>query len=146
MGSNNWVVSGARSETGKPLLANDPHLGLSAPALWYFAHLSAPGLNVIGATLPGIPTVVLGRTDRIAWGFTNTAPDVQDLYIERINPANARQYQTPDGWVDFKTRNEIIKIKGQPDVSLEVRESRHGPVITGVCRSWRKRRSTQKNM
>ncbi len=132
MGSNNWVVSGARSETGKPLLANDPHLGLSAPALWYFAHLSAPGLNVIGATLPGIPSVVLGRTDRIAWGFTNTAPDVQDLYIERLNSANARQYQTPDGWVDFKTRNEIIKVKGQPDFSLEVRESRHGPVITGA--------------
>lgn len=132
MGSNNWVVSGAQSETGKPLLANDPHLGLSAPGLWYFAHLSAPGLNVIGATLPGIPSVVLGRTDRIAWGFTNTAPDVQDLYIERINPANARQYQTPDGWADFKTRNEIIKVKGQPDVSLEVRESRHGPVITGA--------------
>jgi penicillin G amidase len=132
MGSNNWVVSGALSQTGKPLLANDPHLGLSAPALWYFAHLSAPGLNVIGATLPGVPSVVLGRNDRIAWGFTNTAPDVQDLYIERINPANPRQYQTPDGWAEFKTRSEVIKVKGQPDVTLEVRETRHGPVITGA--------------
>lgn len=132
MGSNNWVVSGARSETGKPLLANDPHLGLSAPALWYFAHLSAPGLNVIGATLPGIPGVVLGRNDRIAWGFTNTAPDVQDLYIEQVNPDNPRQYRTPDGWAEFATRTEIIRVKGQPDITLEVRESRHGPVITGA--------------
>lgn len=132
MGSNNWVLSGALSETGKPLLANDPHLGLSAPALWYFAHMSAPGLNVIGATLPGIPGVVLGRNDRIAWGFTNTAPDVQDLYIERINPANPKQYQTPDGWADFKLRTETIKVKGKPDVSIDVRETRHGPVITGA--------------
>ncbi len=132
MGSNNWVVSGVLSETGKPLLANDPHLGLSVPALWYFAHLSAPGLNVIGATLPGIPSVVLGRNDRIAWGFTNTAPDVQDLYIERINPENRKQYQTPEGWADFKTRTETIKVKGQPDVMLEVKETRHGPVITGA--------------
>ncbi|HEY8026708.1 MAG TPA: penicillin acylase family protein [Burkholderiaceae bacterium] len=132
MGSNNWVVSGELSETGKPLLANDPHLGLSAPALWYFAHLSAPGLNVIGATLPGIPGVVLGHNDRIAWGFTNTAPDVQDLFIERINPDNAAQYQTPEGWKEFQLRHEIIKVKGQPDVDLEVRETRHGPVITGT--------------
>ncbi|OGB23874.1 MAG: acyl-homoserine-lactone acylase [Burkholderiales bacterium RIFCSPLOWO2_02_FULL_57_36] len=132
MGSNNWVLGGGLSETGKPLLANDPHLGLSAPALWYFAHLSAPGLNVIGATLPGIPAVILGRNDRIAWGFTNTAPDVQDLYIEKINPANAMQYKTPDGWADFKTRQETIKVKGKPDVVIEVRESRHGPVISGA--------------
>ncbi len=132
MGSNNWVLDGKRTESGKPLLANDPHLGLSAPALWYFAHLSAPGLNAIGATLPGLPAVVLGRNDRIAWGFTNTAPDVQDLYIERINPANPKQYQTPEGWADFKTRTETIKVKGKPDVALEVRESRHGPVISGA--------------
>lgn len=132
MGSNDWVVAGAESETGKPLLANDPHLGLAAPALWYFAQISAPGLNVIGATLPGIPAVVLGRNDRIAWGFTNTASDVQDLYLEHINPANPRQYQTPDGWADFKERTEIIKVKGAPDVTLKVRETRHGPVITGA--------------
>ncbi len=132
MGSNNWVLAGARTESGKPLLANDPHLGLAAPALWYFAHLSAPGLNVIGATLPGIPSVVLGHNDRIAWGFTNTGPDVQDLYIERVNPSNARQYQTPQGWADFKTHTELIKVKGQADVTLEVRETRHGPVITGA--------------
>ncbi|MEY2662792.1 MAG: hypothetical protein RIQ35_1109, partial [Pseudomonadota bacterium] len=79
IGSNNWALSGKRTTSGKPLLANDPHLGLSAPALWYFARLEAPGINVIGATLPGIPAVVLGRTDSIAWSFTNTGPDVQDL-------------------------------------------------------------------
>lgn len=132
MGSNNWVVAGGKSETGKPLLANDPHLGLSAPALWYFAHLSAPGLNVIGATLPGIPGVALGRNDRIAWGFTNTAPDVQDMYIERINPSSASQYQTPTGWENFQIRLETIRVKGQPDVQMEVRETRHGPVISGA--------------
>jgi penicillin amidase len=132
MGSNNWVVSGALSTTGKPLLANDPHLGLAVPAVWYFAHLSAPGMNVIGATLPGIPGVVLGHNDRIAWGFTNTAPDVQDLYIERINPGNARQYQTPAGWADFDVRTETIKVKGQADLHLQVRATRHGPVITGA--------------
>lgn len=132
MGSNNWAVAGSKSASGKPLLANDPHLGLSAPALWYFAHLSAPGLNVIGATLPGIPGVVLGRNDRIAWSFTNTAPDVQDLYIEQINPADGRQYRTPGGWANFEVRMETIRVKGQPDVNLEVRETRHGPVISGA--------------
>jgi len=132
MGSNNWAVAGSQSASGKPLLANDPHLGLTAPSLWYLAHLSAPGLNVIGATMPGIPVVVLGHNDRIAWGFTNTAPDVQDLYIERIRPGNPRQYQTPQGWADFSVRDEIIRVKGKPDVRMEVRESRHGPVITGA--------------
>jgi penicillin amidase len=132
MGSNNWAVSGALSATGKPLLANDPHLGLSAPALWYFAHLSAPGFDVVGATLPGIPSVVLGRNSRIAWAFTNTASDVQDLYIERIDPDNAAQYQTPDGWAAFTVRKETIKVKGAPDQQLTVRETRHGPVISGA--------------
>lgn len=130
VGSNNWVVSGARSETGKPLLANDPHLGLSAPALWYFARLTSPSGTVIGATLPGVPSVVLGRNEHIAWGFTNTGPDVQDLYIERIDPANPNSYQTPDGWRDFETAEEVIAVKGGADVTLKVRISRHGPVIS----------------
>jgi penicillin amidase len=132
VGSNNWVLSGALSETGKPLLANDPHLNLSAPSVWYFAHMSAPGLNVIGATLPGIPAVVLGHNDHVAWGFTNTGPDVQDLFIERVNPDNATQYQTPTGWSGFNTITETIKVKGQPDIKLLVKESRHGPIITGA--------------
>ena len=132
MGSNNWVLGSRRSATGKPLLANDPHLGLTAPALWYFAHLSAPGMNVIGGTLPGVPAVILGHNDQIAWGLTNTAPDVQDLFIEQINPDNEAQYRTPDGWAAFDRRTETIRVKGQPDVHLTVRDTRHGPVITGA--------------
>lgn len=135
-GSNNWVVAGNRTASGKPLLANDPHLGLSAPAIWYFARLKVPAaaggqpLDAIGATLPGLPTVVLGRTGGVAWGFTNTGPDVQDLYIEQINPANPAQYRTPDGWADFQAREEVIKVKGQADEKLVVRSTRHGPVMS----------------
>jgi penicillin G amidase len=129
-GSNNWVLGGSKSATGQPLLANDPHLGLGAPSLWYFAHLSAPGLEVMGATLPGTPAVLLGRTDKIAWGFTNTGPDVQDMFLEQLNEAG--QYLTPDGYQDFETRQEIIKVKDKPDVELTVRISRHGPMISDV--------------
>ncbi|MGL4610237.1 MAG: penicillin acylase family protein [Trueperaceae bacterium] len=129
-GSNNWVLSGEKTTTDQPLLANDPHLGLSAPSLWYFAHLSAPDLEVIGATLPGTPCVLLGRTDKIAWGFTNTGPDVQDMFIEQVNPDNPEQYLTPEGYKDFETRIEAIKIKGKESVNIEVRESRHGPIIS----------------
>lgn len=129
-GSNNWVVDGRKSVTGAPLLANDPHLGLQAPALWYFAHLSAPGLNVTGATLPGLPLVVLGRTDRIAWGFTNTGPDTQDLFIEQLGPEE--RYRTPTGWEYLRVREEVIRVKGQPDVPLTVRETRHGPLLSDV--------------
>ncbi len=134
-GSNNWVVAGTHTTSGKPLLANDPHLGLSAPAIWYFARLQAPGLEVIGATLPGLPFVVLGRTDKVAWGFTNTGPDVQDLYLEQINPANPRQYRTPQGWAEFKTRTEVIKVKHKPDLALVMRETRHGPVLSDAQKS-----------
>jgi penicillin amidase len=133
MGSNNWVVSGARSASGKPLLANDPHLGLTAPPVWYFAQLSAPGLNVIGATLPGVPGVILGRTERIAWGFTNTGPDVQDLYIEKLDAAGG--YLAPDGARAFQTVDETIKVKGAESETLRVRVSRHGPVISDVMRA-----------
>ncbi len=135
-GSNNWVVAGSNSTSGKPLLANDPHLGLGAPAIWYFARLQskASGMDVIGASLPGLPFIVLGRTRQVAWGFTNTGPDVQDLYIERINPANPAQYQTPasegGGWKDFEARTESIPVKGSPAVSYTYRATRHGPVVS----------------
>ncbi len=137
-GSNNWVLAGSRTESGRPLLANDPHLGLGAPAIWYFARLQAPAgpggkpVDVIGATLPGLPSVVLGRTAGVAWGFTNVAPDVQDLYLERINPANPGQYRTPDGWADFGRREEVFKVKGQSDHRIVVRSTRHGPVLSDV--------------
>lgn len=129
LGSNNWVVAGSRSASGKPLLANDPHLGLTAPAIWYFAHLEAPGLRVIGATLPGVPMVVIGRNERIAWGLTNTNPDVQDLYVERSDPADPGRYQTPDGWQRFEQREEILHVRNAPDERLTVRTSRHGPLL-----------------
>jgi penicillin amidase len=136
IGSNNWVVAGSRTASGKPLVANDPHLGLSAPAIWYFARIQAasgPGgkpVDAIGATLPGAPSVVLGRTAGVAWGFTNTGPDVQDLYLEQVNPQNPRQYRTPTGWAEFTEREETIRIKGQPDEKLVVRTTRHGPVMS----------------
>jgi penicillin amidase len=130
VGSNNWVLSGERTTTGRPLLANDPHLKLSAPALWYFARLKAPGHDVAGATLPGLPGVVLGQNAQVAWGFTNTGPDVQDLYLERIKPGDPAQYQTPDGWAPFETRQETIRVKGQADMTMTVRSTRHGPVIS----------------
>src|SRR3990172_6684720 len=104
LGSNNWVVSGARSASGKPLLANDPHLGLTAPPVWYFAHLSVPGANVIGSTLPGVPGVILGHNERIAWGFTNTGPDVQDLYIEKLDATGG--YVAPEGRRTFQVIEE----------------------------------------
>jgi penicillin amidase len=130
VGSNNWVVAGSHTTTGAPLLANDPHLKLSSPALWYFARLEAPGLKVAGATLPGLPGVVMGQNEQIAWGFTNTAPDVQDLYIEQIKPDDPSMYRTPEGWAAFETAAEVIKVKGQPDVPFTHRRTRHGPVIS----------------
>jgi len=130
IGSNNWALSGKHTVSGKPLLANDPHLGLSAPALWYFARLEAPGINVIGATLPGIPAVVLGRTDSIAWSFTNTGPDVQDLFIEELDPTNPGQYRTPDGMATFLIREEVIEIKNKPAHRFIIKQSRHGPIIS----------------
>jgi len=130
IGSNNWALNGKLTSSGKPLLANDPHLGLSTPAIWYMAHLEAPGLNVIGATLPGIPGVVLGRTDKFAWSFTNTGPDVQDLYIEQLDPKNPGVYRGPDGPLPFTVRQEIIDIKGEISQRFLVKETQHGPVIS----------------
>ena len=130
IGSNNWALNGKLTTSSKPLLANDPHLGLSVPAIWYMAHLQAPGLNVIGATLPGIPAVVLGRTDKFAWSFTNTGPDVQDLYIEQLDPKNPGLYRGPEGSLPFKVHQEIIDIKGEPPLRFLVKETRHGPVIS----------------
>ena len=129
-GSNNWVISGSRTASGKPLLSNDPHLALSAPAVWYFAHLKSPEVDAIGATLPGLPYVILGRTPTAAWGFTNTGPDSQDLYLEQIDPANPKQYRTPTGFAAFTEREEIIKVKKQGDVKYTVRGTRHGPVVS----------------
>lgn len=130
VGSNNWVVAGSRTTTGRPLLANDPHLKLSSPALWYFARLQAPGLKVAGATMPGLPLVVLGQNEHVAWGFTNTGPDVQDLYIEQLDPGAPGQVRTPEGWAPMESVQEVVKVKGKPDVNFTARRTRHGPVVS----------------
>jgi penicillin amidase len=129
LGSNNWVVSGAHTATGKPLLANDTHLELSIPPIWYEIHLTAPGWNVKGFTLPGAPFVVIGHNDHIAWGFTNNGADVQDLYIETFNPAIADEYLVNKKWVKAQTLDENIKVKGQPDQHLPIVVTRHGPIV-----------------
>ncbi|OAI22360.1 penicilin amidase [Methylomonas koyamae] len=132
VGSNNWVVDGSRTASGKPLLANDPHLPLTAPSLWYFAHLHAPGLNIVGATLPGIPGILLGQNPRVAWSFTNTGPDSQDIFLEQQLSDQPNRYLTPAGSEVFTTIREIIKVKNQADQELTIRVSRHGPVISDV--------------
>jgi penicillin amidase len=130
--SNNWVVDGAHSVTGKPLLANDPHLDFAAPLVWYLARLEAPNTDLTGATTPGAPVIVLGHNNRIAWGFTTTNADVEDLFVEQIDPADPGRYATPQGAAAFDVRDEPIKIKGRAPEMLEVRETRHGPVISNI--------------
>src|SRR5215213_14901 len=133
--SNNWVVSGSHTVTGKPLLANDPHLRQTAPSIWHLVHLSAPGVRVAGVVMPGLPGVIIGHNERIAWGFTNVGPDVQDLYVEKFNPDNPKQYQTPSGWQDAVIRQEQIKVRkgiGSSEyevVNYDVTVTRHGPII-----------------
>ncbi|HKR14025.1 MAG TPA: penicillin acylase family protein [Pyrinomonadaceae bacterium] len=133
--SNNWVISGARTVSGKPLLANDPHLRPTAPSIWYMVHLSAPGYRVAGVTAGGIPGVIIGHNEQIAWGFTNVGPDVQDLYVEKFDPNNPKKYQTPSGWQDAVVRREEIKVrKGLASaefdvVTHDVTVTRNGPII-----------------
>jgi penicillin G amidase len=130
IGSNAWAVSAARSASGKPLLAADPHLALVSPSLWMLVRIDAPGLRVAGASLPGLPYVVLGRTAQVAWGLTSTHGDSSDLYLERLHPTDPALYQTPDGYAPFDTRTETIRVKGAPDLSVTVRGTRHGPVLS----------------
>jgi penicillin amidase len=129
LGSNNWVVSGAHTATGKPLLANDTHLELSIPSIWYEIHLTAPGWNVKGFTLPGAPMVIIGHNDRIAWGFTNSGADVQDLFVETFNPTSAEEYRVKGAWTRAQIIDETIHVKGQPDEHLKITVTRHGPVV-----------------
>jgi len=131
-GSNAWVISGERSRTGAPLLANDPHLGMKAPGTWYLAHLKAPQLDLIGATLPGVPGIVLGHNTNLAWGFTTTGSDTQDLFVERLDPDDSGRYLTPDGSAAFDVREEVIAVSGGEPTTLTVRSTRHGPVISDL--------------
>ena len=130
--SNAWAVTGARTPSGRPLLANDPHLGLDTPILWYLARIHTPQWQGAGATVPGVPLVVLGHNGRIAWGITSTHSDQQDLFIERLDPADPNRYLTPEGSRLFSVRKETIRVRGEDDQILTVRESRHGPVLSDL--------------
>jgi penicillin amidase len=130
--SNEWVVAGSRTITGKPILANDPHLDLSAPIFWYLARIVTPEGSVKGGTVPGTPLVLIGQNDTIAWGFTTANTDVQDLFIETIDPSDPTKYLTPDGPKPFETRVETIHVKDGADINLTVRATRHGPVLSDV--------------
>lgn len=137
--SNNWVVSGKRTASGKPLLANDPHLSASAPSIWYMTHLAittgARPLRVAGVTAPGVPGIIIGHNNNIAWGVTNFGPDVQDIFLETFDPQDPTRYRTPNGWEKANVRREEIKVrKGITDAStksefFEVTTTRHGPIV-----------------
>ncbi len=129
IGSNNWVVSGEKTVGGKPLLANDPHLMITLPGIWYQNHLNAPNLSVVGFSILGIPGITIGHNDQIGWGCTNSFADVQDLYIERLNPDNPDQYLSGDEWQDFKTVEETIKIRGKDALKKDFKISEHGPIL-----------------
>ena len=130
--SNNWVVDGAKSVTGSPILCNDPHLGQAAPSIWFECHLVAGDLDVTGVSFPGTPGVVIGHNRHIAWGLTNAISDVQDLYVEKFNPRNPNQYEYQGQWEEAQVIREEIKVKGEKEpVIEEVRVTRHGPIISG---------------
>lgn len=136
VGSNSWVVSGDLTTSGMPLLANDPHLGIGMPSIWYQVDMhcrpksEACPLDLAGFSLAGAPGILLGHNDRIAWGFTFAYGDVMDLFIEKVNPENPNQYEVDGQWVDFETRIETIHVAGGDPVEITVRSTRHGPVIT----------------
>ncbi|HEY1505289.1 MAG TPA: penicillin acylase family protein, partial [Stellaceae bacterium] len=127
--SNEWVVDGKHSESGKPILANDPHLGFATPGVWYLARIETPEETIAGVTSPGEPMIVIGHNTHIAWGFTTTGGDVEDVFVEKLDPADATHYMTPAGSEAFTTRDEKILVKGADPVTLAVRSTRHGPVI-----------------
>jgi penicillin amidase len=127
--SNAWAASAARSATGSTLLANDPHLGLTAPSIWYLARLELETGGVIGGTIPGIPAVLSGRSDTVGWAVTSAYVDDQDVFIEEVNPDNPAEYRTPTGWAPFRTRDSIINVKDGSAVTLRLRWTANGPVM-----------------
>lgn len=127
--SNAWAAGISRSATGSTLLANDPHLQLTAPSIWYLARVELESGGVIGGTIPGLPIVLSGRSSDIGWGVTTAYVDDQDVYIEEVNPADAGQYRTPDGWKDFETRDSIIEVKDAPAQTLHLDWTDNGPVL-----------------
>lgn len=129
--SNAWVLSGEKTLNGKPILANDPHLAFTAPNLWYLARIETPTLTLAGATVPGVPFHILGHNGRIAWGMTTTYADTQDLFVETISD-DGRQYQTQEGWKDITVIPETIGVRFGDDVSLTIRMTHHGPIISDL--------------
>ena len=130
--SNAWVVGGHLTDTGAPILANDPHLRLQAPILWYLVRISTPKLSLAGATVPGVPFHLLGHNGDIAWGMTTTGTDLQDLFCEAVDPTSPDRYQGPNGRLSFETRAETIRIRNAEPETLTVRHTRHGPVLSDV--------------
>ena len=130
--SNVWAAAPSRSTTGGTLMANDPHLGLAAPSVWYLARLGLPSGDVIGGTLPGVPLVLLGRNARLGWGITSSYLDDSDLYIEQLNPEAPTQVRTPDGWSEMTSRTSIIRVKDADPVSLTLRWTPNGPVLAST--------------
>lgn len=128
-GSNDWTVSGALAATGKPILANDPHRVIAEPSLRYVVHLVAPGWDVIGAGEPGLPGVAVGHNQHIAWGFTIFGLDQQDLYLEKLNPADTLEYKTEHGWEKMRVEEQTFRVRGAPDVEVDLKFTRHGPVL-----------------
>jgi penicillin amidase len=130
--SNNWVIGSQKSQSGAPILANDPHLSLGAPSVWYFVHVATPDRQWVGATSPGMPLIVIGANDQIAWGLTTTSGDTEDLFEEKPIAGNPAIYQTPQGTAAFEVRRETVKVKGGADIAFEVRSTRHGPVVSDL--------------
>lgn len=129
-GSNNWAIDGHKSATGKPILANDPHLGFSLPAIWYTAHLVAPGLDVIGVTFPGFPYAVIGHNDRVAWGLTNLQSDAVDYFMEKTDAAHPGQYFYKGSWRALDRREEDVPVRGDKPYHLVIESTAHGPLVT----------------
>jgi len=132
LGSNSWVVSGERTKTGKPLLANDPHLALKNPGIWYEIHLNAPGIDCYGVSLPGIPGIIIGRNNALAWGLTNVMADGCDFFVEKMNPKNEDQYLYQGRWFETLQEDQEILVKDEPPVTFKIRSTNHGPVISDV--------------
>ena len=129
--SNAWAAAPDRSAAGGTLLANDPHLDFTAPSLWYLARLQLASGGVIGATIPGVPAILLGRSEAVGWGLTSSYLDDQDVHIEQLNPDTPEQYRTPEGWAEFETRRSILTVRDAPPVTLTLRWTRNGPVLPG---------------
>lgn len=131
-GSNNWVVGGAKTESGKPLLCNDPHLALTAPSVWYQCHLKSGDMDVVGTSIAGLPGIAIGHNRHIAWGITNVTADDADYYLEKINPKDANQVKVGRSWKDLDVREEVIRVKGGPARRCLVRTSRNGPLVSDL--------------